>query len=273
MITEIAQSVGLMFSEIASKPLASMLVIGVICLIEVILSVDNAALLAIMVKDLEPENQKKALRYGILGAYLFRGLALVFAGALIQYWWIKPIGGLYLLWITFNYFKGLSTENPDDEIADKQNNWLYKATVGAIGTFWSTVILVEFCDMSLSIDNIFAVVAFTKNMVLIIFGVFIGILAMRFVAQAFVKLMEKYKFLETCAFVVIGLLGIKLMSSIVVHFYPEAKWIESENVDYIMSAITLLTFIVPIIWHNIFNKKQVDAQQNEYKTFNANETN
>jgi predicted tellurium resistance membrane protein TerC len=99
---------------------------------------------------------------------------------------------------------------------------------------------------------VLAVVAFTKNMVLIIFGVFVGILAMRFVAQAFVKLMEKYKFLETCAFVVIGLLGIKLTSSIFVHFCPSAGWIESEVVDYAMSGITLLTFILPILYHRLF---------------------
>jgi predicted tellurium resistance membrane protein TerC len=75
-------------------------------------------------------------------------------------------------------------------------------------------------DLAFSIDNVFAAVAFTDHVFLIYTGVFIGILAMRFVAQAFVKLMEKFTFLETIAFIVIGVLGVKLSSSIFTHFYP-----------------------------------------------------
>jgi len=45
-------------------------------------------------------------------------------------------------------------------------------------------------DLAFSIDNVFAAVAFTDNLWLIMIGVFIGILAMRFVAQSFVKLIE-----------------------------------------------------------------------------------
>ena len=64
-------------------------------------------------------------------------------------------------------------------------------------------------------DNVIAANAYTKTIVLIWVGVFIGILAMRFVAQGFVKLMEKYPFLDTCAYIVIGLLGAKLTLSLV----------------------------------------------------------
>lgn len=51
---------------------------------------------------------------------------------------------------------------------------------------------VEIMDLAFSLDNVFAAVAFTPNILLICIGVFIGILAMRFVAQRFIKLMEKY---------------------------------------------------------------------------------
>ncbi len=140
----------------------------------------------------------------------FRGLCLLFASFLVQIWWLKPIGGLYLLYLVWVWLKGKKTPQKSDDYFDKQNNWLYRWTSGPLGTFWSTVLLIEIMDLAFSIDNIFAAVAFTDNLVLICIGVFIGILAMRFVAQGFVRLMERYPFLETCAFLVIGLLGLKL---------------------------------------------------------------
>jgi len=245
-----------MFAEIFSNPLSAVFLILNITLLEILLSIDNAAVLATMVIDLPAEKRNRALKYGIVGAYVFRGLALIFAGMLTQIWWLKPIGGIYLMWMTYSYFKGKSTEKTDDDVIDKSGNWLYKMTVGYFGIFWSTVIMVEVMDIAFSIDNIFAVVAFSNNMVLICFGVFVGILAMRFVAQKFVLLMEKYKFLETCAFVVIGILGLKLFASVLVHFCPETKWIESENFDWVMSGVTLLIFIVPFMFHKMARHNQ-----------------
>ncbi len=242
-----------------ANPLGTLFVILNIFLLEVVLSIDNAAVLATLVKDLPADKRSKALHWGIIGAYLFRGAALLFVTFLVSIWWIKPLGGLWLCWMTFNYFKGKSTPETDDDVLDKNSNWLYRNTVGYIGIFWATVAMVEFMDMVFSIDNIFAVVAFTKNYVVIILGVCVGILAMRFVAQQFVKLMEKYTFLEDCAFVVIGILGLKLVMSLLVHFVPTLKWIESEVFDLVMSAVTMLVFIVPIVYHNITNKNKVSA--------------
>lgn len=68
---------------------AIFLVLGIL-LLEVILSFDNAAVLATMVKDLPEDQQAKALRYGILGAYLFRGIALVLVEHILEIWWLKP---------------------------------------------------------------------------------------------------------------------------------------------------------------------------------------
>lgn len=242
-----------MLSEIFSNPMAGIFMILNIVVLECLLSIDNAAVLATMVMDLPKEQRNKALRYGIIGAYVFRGLALIFASFIVKIWWLKPIGGAYLLYLTYGYFKGKQTESKEDDVIDKQSNWLYKATIGALGAFWSTVILVEMMDIAFSIDNIFAVVAFSNNVFLICFGVFVGILAMRFVAQTFVKLLEKYNFLETAAFVVIGILGIKLMLSLLVHYVPSTAWLESERTDWIMSGITLLVFLFPLITSKLFN--------------------
>ncbi|HTE00645.1 MAG TPA: TerC family protein [Mucilaginibacter sp.] len=237
---------------------AGVLIILNLILIESLLSVDNAAVLATMVLDLPKNQRNKALRYGIIGAYVLRGVCLFLAAWLVKIWWLKPIGGFYLLYLSFNYFKGKinAAGGGETESVDKSKNWLYRSTVGMFGVFWSTVALVELMDLAFSIDNVFAAVAFTDHVFLIYTGVFIGILAMRFVAQAFVKLMEKFTFLETVAFVVIGVLGIKLSVSLYTHFSPgtpAAEMLEGKHVDIFVSVFTVAVFVIPVLTSLLFN--------------------
>jgi YkoY family integral membrane protein len=251
-----------LIQQIIDNPGTSAAIIFNLIIIESLLSVDNAAVLATMVMDLPEQQRDKALKYGIWGAYIFRGLAMIFASILIKIWWLKPLGGLYLLYLVFSYWKGKQTEQKDDDIIDKKSNWLYRSTVGAMGNFWSTVMLVELMDMAFSIDNVFAAVAFTPNIVLVCTGVFIGILAMRFIAQWFVKLMGKYTFLETAAFIVIAILGLKLTFSFYEHYNPESgfsKFMSSHIADIGISILTVSIFFVPIMTSLLFNypKKQI----------------
>lgn len=273
------EELALFLQQIADKPLASATVIVNLILIESLLSVDNAAVLATMVLDLPKDQRRKALRYGIIGAYFFRGLCLLFASMLIQVWWFKPVGGIYLLILAIKYF--VATKKPDDdqtiaeELEHKKESWLYRKTFGAFGPFWATVIMVELMDLAFSIDNVIAANAYTKNLILIWTGVFIGILAMRFVAQGFVRLMEKYPFLNTCAYLVIGLLGFKLTLSLYTHFYPcsqVALFVEGKQAclesqghhlplgehamvwgDIITSIISIGIFLVPVLTSILFN--------------------
>jgi len=248
---------------------AGLLIILNLIVIESLLSVDNAAVLATMVMDLPKNQRDKALKYGIIGAYVFRGICLLLAAWLVTIWWLKPLGGLYLLYLAFDYFRKKNAKKDDgDEEIDKSKSWIYKSTVGLIGTFWATVALVEVMDLAFSIDNVFAAVAFTDHIWLIYIGVFIGILAMRFVAQAFVKLMEKFTFLETVAFIVIGVLGIKLTSSLFTHFYPESPvshLVEGEKTDMFVSVFTVAVFIIPVVTSIMFNypKKNVAREVGE----------
>jgi YkoY family integral membrane protein len=243
----------LLWNDIIAHPGASIAIIFNLIIIESLLSVDNAAVLATMVMDLPVKERGKALKFGIWGAYIFRGLAMVFAAVLVKIWWLKPLGGLYLLYLVYNWYRG---NDDDEESIDKSNNWLYKFTVGSIGNFWATVCMVEIMDMAFSIDNVFAAVAFSPNIILVCTGVFIGIFAMRFIAQWFVKLMEKYSFLETSAFIVIGILGIKLVLSLLEHFYPDHAFsvlLASHVADVAISVVTVLVFFVPVITSSFLN--------------------
>lgn len=255
-MNDILHQISVFWEDIVSHPGASLAIIGNLIIIESLLSVDNAAVLATMVMDLPPQQRNKALKYGIWGAYIFRGLAMVFAAVLIKIWWLKPVGGLYLLYLVYDWYKGKQTETKEDDFVDKKSNWLYKITVGSLGNFWATVCLVELMDMAFSIDNVFAAVAFTPNILLVCTGVFIGILAMRFIAQWFVKLMGKYAFLETAAFIVIGILGIKLLLSLYEHFFPGSDisdFLGSHTTDIGVSVLTVAIFFIPIFTSWIFN--------------------
>ena len=232
-------------------------------IIESLLSVDNAAVLATMVMDLPKEQRNKALKYGIIGAYVFRGLCLLFAAWLIKITWLKGIGGAYLLWLFLSFaYKKLRNTGGEEESVNKSENKIYKATVGMLGVFWSTVALVEIMDLAFSIDNVFAAVAYVENypqpqgLYLVWIGVFIGILAMRFVAQGFVRLMEKFPFLEWIAFIVIGVLGLKLIGSYVCDSFkdsPFCRFLNGHDADLYVSIFTIAIFAIPVITSILFN--------------------
>jgi YkoY family integral membrane protein len=241
-----------------SDPKAAIFIILNLILIESLLSIDNAAVLATMVMDLPDHLRGLALKYGILGAYVFRGLCLIFATFLVKVTWLKALGGLYLCWLTFKFFKDKNSKTEGAEKhaqEDKEHNPLYQKIVKTIGPFWSTVILVEVVDLAFSIDNVFAAVAFTDKIGLICLGVFIGILAMRFAAGAFVDLMKRFSFLDDCAYAVIGILGLKLVSSYICDFSQGSfcKTLNGHNVDLFTSLLTIAVFAVPILTSVLFN--------------------
>jgi len=250
-----------LLQDIIAHPLSSLLIVGNLIVIESLLSVDNAAVLATMVMDLPKYKRKRALKFGIIGAYIFRGIALLLASFLVKFWYLKPLGGLYLVYLVWDWWQEKMKEGDEEKSVDKNDKWIYKKITKVIGNFWATIILVELMDVAFSIDNVFAAVAFSNNILLIWLGVFIGILAMRFVAQLFVDLMERYPFLETCAFLVIGILGIKLLLSILVHYYPDAHFsqlLESKEADWITSAFTISVFLVPFLIRVLFYHPQKD---------------
>ncbi len=254
------------YNLLGPDPAAGLMVVLILIVIEGVLSVDNAAVLATMVMRLPEEQRGKALKYGILGAYVFRGICLALAAWLITIWWLEPLGGLYLLWLAWGHFsKHESVEDLGAEAVATEGSFLYRSTIGLLGPFWATVAAVEVMDLAFSIDNVVAAVAYVKDypmpskLVLVCTGVFLGILAMRFAAQGFVKLMHHYPFLETCAFIVIALLGVKLMLSVPRHFlaagHPVHDFLASSYFDLGTSVVTLLIFIVPVVVHRIRRKR------------------
>ncbi|MEH7748459.1 hypothetical protein V7659_26110, partial [Neobacillus drentensis] len=117
-------------------------VIGTLVILEGLLSADNALVLAILVKNLPKHQRKKALFYGIFGAYFFRILAIGLGVTLINIGWIKIVGGHYLLWIVVQNF--IKNNDGEDEVQSKKFG------------FWRTVLTVELMDIAFSLDSVIA---------------------------------------------------------------------------------------------------------------------
>jgi YkoY family integral membrane protein len=184
------------FEKVFSDP-ASWGVIGTLVILEGLLSADNALVLAVLVKHLPKEKRKKALFFGIFGAYLFRIIAIGLGVTLINIGWIKIVGGHYLLWIVFQNFMKKNEE--EDEVQNKK--------VG----FWRTVLTVELMDIAFSIDSVIAAFGVSNQEWVLFLGGVLGILMMRGVAQLFLALIEKVPEFETTAFVLIAIIGVKMI--------------------------------------------------------------
>lgn len=215
---------------------SDLIIIVSLVLMEWILSIDNAAVLATMVKHLKPDDQQKALKYGIIGAYLFRGIALFLASWLIKFAFLKLAGGLYLIYLAISHFMKQGEE--------------YDNTKTIVRSFWMTVLSVEIMDMVFSIDNVFAAVAMSPKLWVVMTWVAIGILAMRFVAGQFVLLMNKYPELENSAYLVIAMLGMKLTLGFIASFFSLhglESVMEGHTASIVTSVLTIILFSIPFL--------------------------
>jgi tellurite resistance protein TerC len=168
--------------------------------IEGLLSVDNALAIAAMASHLPDRQKFLALKFGILGAYFFRGLSMAFAAWIIGNPWLKIVGAAYLLYLMCEHFTGAGDEDADGHPDSPHQRG-----------FLATVVAIEFMDLSLSVDNVVAAVAMSPKLWVVCAGVFIGILALRFVAGACIRLIERFPILEQTAFVLIGYVGLILV--------------------------------------------------------------
>lgn len=174
-------------------------------IMEGLLSVDNAMVIAAMVSHLPDKQRNQALRVGFAGAYIFRAIALFFAATLIAYPWIRLLGAGYLVYLMC---KNLGIDGEESSGHKKLESG-----------FWGTIFGIGLVDLAFSIDNVIAAVALSRELWVVMAGVFIGIAAMRFVAGFFVNMMKKYPILESIAYLLVGYVGVQLMLEELVHFH------------------------------------------------------
>jgi len=195
---EASELVAQIIQEIYSLETVDALTVMTLALLEGILSVDNSLVLAILVRSLPKEQQKKALAYGIVGAFVFRIFALIFAAYLMRFMVFKLVGGAYLIYLAMTHMFFFYKEDAHQ----------LSPRTGA--SFWKTVAAVELTDIAFSIDSITAAVAMSDKLVIVWLGGILGIIFLRFMAGFLVRLLERLPKLEDLAYQLIFFIGTKL---------------------------------------------------------------
>ncbi len=189
--------------------------------LEGILSIDNAAVLGAMVNTLPAheaipwpkrirfghvidklmgKQRTAALRVGLLGAYLGRGLMLLAASYIISNPWLKIVGAAYLIRLAVDDLSAHGYSGDDEAVRPIKTRG-----------FWATVLMVELMDLAFSLDNVVAAVSLSDKIWVVMLGVAIGIVVMRFAAGIFSTIVEKEPILKTAAYILVLNIGIELL--------------------------------------------------------------
>jgi YkoY family integral membrane protein len=189
--------------------------IGTLVIMEGLLSADNAIALAVQVKHLPENQQKKALLYGLWGAYLFRFIAIGLGTTLVKLKFVKLVGGMYLIWLCGKHFYQYVKNKDKEEEENIEANHKLDGLARYIGVFWATVLSVEMLDIAFSIDSVLAAFGVSDVVGILLLGGMLGILMMRGVAQLVTKLMKKIPEFEHTAYILVGFIGIKMLLTLI----------------------------------------------------------
>ncbi len=252
-------------------------VLLVLIVLEGILAADNALVLAILVKHLPEKERKKALFYGLAGAFVFRFGSLFAISFLVNVWQVQALGAVYLMFIALNYLlkKYVRHKTETDEMKEAKKK----------SGFWVTVIKVELADIAFAVDSILAAVAIALTLpntnlpmvggldggkfLVIFLGGFIGLIIMRFAATYFVKLLHRKPGLETAAFLIVGWVGVKLAVFTLAH--PEVGLLPHHIPEMKAWKIAFYVVLVTIATLGWFLSKEVPEaadQENEFQKAN-----
>jgi tellurite resistance protein TerC len=206
---------------------STIVIIVQLIFLEGILSIDNAAVLGAMAAPLptdqpipwpralhwlqEPSAQllgmqrEAALKVGLLGAYLGRFLMLLIATLIVRNVWLRVLGATYLIYLAVEHMAHLEAHTGDEQATGAATN--HKRQVG----FWSTVAVIELADLAFSLDNVVAAITLSHQLWVVMVGVGLGIIAMRFAATLFTRLIEWEPALQIGAYLLVFSLGVELL--------------------------------------------------------------
>lgn len=203
--------------------------------IEGLLSVDNILAIAALASQLPERQRKLAVRLGLAGAYLYRGLALLFASYILEYEWVKFLGAFYLIHLMAEHFSDYAAETDSDP----------QTHAHAGRTFLGTIVAIQLMDLSLSVDNVIAAVAMSPKFWVVCTGVGLGLLTLWMFATVSLKLVERFPILKHTAFLLIGYVGAILL----VEMSAEYAWHQHIHITAFQKFIGLAAIILLSLWY------------------------
>ncbi|WP_374341268.1 TerC family protein [Azonexus sp.] len=154
------------------------LAVGQIILIDIVLSGDNAVVIALACRNLAVDQRKKGIFWGVAGAVSLRVVLTTCAALVMNLPWLKVVGGLLLLWIAVKLML------PEDEEGED---------IEASAHLWGAVKTIVVADFVMSLDNVIAVAgAAHGSLVLLLFGLAVSIPLIVWSSQLILRWMERY---------------------------------------------------------------------------------
>ena len=152
--------------------------VGQIILIDIVLSGDNAVVIALACRNLSPELRKTGIFWGVAGAVSLRVVLTVFAALVMNLPWLKLVGGLLLVWIAVKLMLPEEADGHD---------------IKASGNLWGAVKTIIIADFVMSLDNVIAVAgAAHGNLPLLLFGLAVSIPLIVWSSQLILHWMERW---------------------------------------------------------------------------------
>jgi YjbE family integral membrane protein len=171
------------------------LALGKIIWVNILLSGDNAVVIALAARSLPPTQRNKAIFIGSAAAILLRVVLTVFAVQLLQYPYLKIVGAVLLFWI------GVQLLLPEDEQEDG---------IQASGQLWAAVRTILIADLVMSLDNVIGVAAAAEGgppesrLMLLVLGLGMSIPLIIFGSQLLLTVMEKFPVIITLGAALLG---------------------------------------------------------------------
>ena len=173
-----------------------------IIFIDIIMAADNAIIIGLIAANFAPKNRKQIIMWGVLAAFVFRILFAVSATYLFGFPYIKILGGLLLIWIV--------NDLRQDLFQSKKIRSPTKASKEP--SFMHSIYKVLLADITLSFDNVVAVVGAAKDYIgLLIFGLFLSVVLIGAIATYFANYIQKNKWIGYVGLVIILIVAIQLI--------------------------------------------------------------
>ena len=194
--------------------------LGQIMMINIVLSGDNAVVIAMASRSLPPQQQKRAIFYGSFGAIALRIVLTFFAVLLLGLPWLKLIGALLLAWI------GIQMLIPDDD----------EAEVNAHAQLWSAIKTIIVADFIMSLDNVLGVAAAAKgSLLMLVIGLGLSIPLIIYGSTFILRLMNRVPAIVTVGGGVLGWVAGEMAIA-----DPVVETVVQGNSDWLHSAAPLL---------------------------------
>jgi len=216
---------------------ADFVTVAVLVVLEGLLSADNALVLAMMILGLPRRDQKKALRYGLVGAFAFRTIATLAATHLIRIEWVKILGGAYLLYLCYeHFFRSASAEERTKPTPAQP--WL------GMSALWGTVVKVELVNIAFSVVSVLVNKGLSKKTWVVLAGGLLGIVAIRVVIGQLLSLVRRYPAIVDGAFIIIAWVGAKLL----LEYLRVAGYLHFEINKWISFSVIIGIFVVSYLY-------------------------